>query len=355
MGLPEINITFIGLADTIKFRSARGIVAIIVNDDNATDNSYVFRKFEDIKAGTFTDNVLDYIKLVFKGNPFKVLVEVINTTNSRTLDSVLKDLELKKFNWLTVPEITTDEKTKVETWIKAKRKAGKNYKCILANVNADYEGIVNFVTAGIKIGEKAYTTGEFCARIAGVLAGLPMTRSATYFVLDDVTEIIQHDDPNGEVDAGKLILINDGTKIKIGRGVNSVTTISKPKTYDMKKIKIIEGMDIVKEDIYTTFEDNYVGQVPNNYDNKTLFLSGVNTYLTSLQKEGIMDNKYQCIAEIDINANEDYLLSKNIDTEALSEQQIKEANTGSYVFAKGKVKFVDAMEDLDLKFITGGM
>ena len=39
MGLPQINIIFEGLANTIKFRSERGIVAIVINDDVAANNS----------------------------------------------------------------------------------------------------------------------------------------------------------------------------------------------------------------------------------------------------------------------------------------------------------------------------
>ena len=43
------------------------------------------------------------------------------------------------------------------------------------------------------------------------------------------------------------------------------------------------------------------------------------------------------------------LSDRGIDIDTLSEQQIKETNTGSNVYATGKVQFVDAMEDLDLK------
>lgn len=350
MGLPQINIVFEGLANTIRFRSERGIVAIIVNDSTANKNSYIYRKLDEIKENTFSSKVLDYLKLAFLGNPNKVLVEVMNETNERTLDSVLKDLELKKFNYLTMPEGTTEDIAKINEFILAKRKIGKTYKSVCANTAADNEGIINFTTTGIKVDDKSYTTSEFCVRIAGILSGLSLSRSATYFVLDEVTEITQHEDPDDDIDSGQLILTNDGTKIKIARGVNSLITINKPKTEDLKKIKIVEAMDMVRDDIYTTFEDYYVGKVPNNYDNKILFISGVNSYLNRLQKDEVMDNKHDCYTGIDTKKHEEYLYEKGIDLDTLSEQQIKEANTGSHVFTTGKVKFVDAMEDLDMKF-----
>ena len=106
---------------------------------------------------------------------------------------------------------------------------------------------------------------------------------------------------------------------------------------------------MVRDDIHTTFEDNYVGQVPNNYDNKIIFLSSVNLYFSRLQKEEIMDRSYDCYAEIDVNKHMEILSDRGIDIDTLSEQQIKETNTGSNVYATGKVQFVDAMEDLDLK------
>ena len=349
MGLPQINIVFEGLANTIKFRSERGIVAIILKDETATKTSYVYRKLEDIKDNIFSEKNMEYLGLVFKGKPNKVIIEVINSENSRTIDTVLKDLELKKFNYLSYPVVSEEEITKIKTWIENKRSIGKIYKAVLANTEANHEGIINFTTTGIKIGDKSYTTSEFCARIAGILAGLPLTRSATYFVLDDVTEITQHDDPDEDIDSGQLILINDGAKIKIGRGVNSLVTVNKPKTNDLKKIKIVEAMDMVNEDIHTTFEDHYVGQVPNNYDNKIIFLSAVNGYFSRLQRDEVLDNKYSNFVEIDIKAHEEYLSDRGIDIDMLSEQEIKETNTSSYVFATGKVKFVDAMEDLDLK------
>ena len=225
MGLPEINIVFRSLAVSAIERSERGIVALVVKDSTATKNSYTFKKFAEVMPEDFTSDVYDYIRLAFLGNPTKVIVEVINDTNERTINTVLKDLQSKKFNYLAVPGIDGGETEIVSSWIVDCREEGKMYKAVLPNVEADNEAIINFATTGIKVGEKTYTTEVYCARIAGILAGLPLTRSATYFVLDEVDEITEHEDPDASIDAGKLILVNDGVKIKIGRGVNSLKTI----------------------------------------------------------------------------------------------------------------------------------
>lgn len=346
MGLPEINIVFQSLATTAIERSRRGIVALIVKDDTATENTYTFTKLSEVDKTKFTSKVYDYIDLVFKGSPNKLIVEVMNTTNERTLQLILKDLKNKKFNYIAIPGIEKSETTEVTTWIKECRKDRKIFKAVLPNTEADYEGIINFTTTGIKVGDKTYTTEEYCARIAGILAGLPVTRSSTYYVLDEVDEIVEHDDPNTDIDEGKLILVNDGVKIKIGRGVNSLITIEQPKSKEFKKIKIVEAMDIIYEDIKTTFEDEYIGKVTNSYDNKIIFLSAVNAYFRGLQKDGVLDTSSEALAELDLIAQDKYLIENQVDTTEFNEQELKEANTGSKVFFKASVTPLDAMEDL---------
>lgn len=347
MGLPEINIVFRSLAVSAIERSERGIVALVVKDSTATKKSYTFKKFAEVMPEDFTNDIYDYIRLAFLGNPTKVIVEVINETNERTINTVLKDLQSKKFNYLAVPGITSEDTDIVSSWIVDCREEGKMYKAVLPNVEADNEAIINFATTGIKVGEKSYTTEVYCARIAGILAGLPLTRSATYFVLDEVDEITEHEDPDASIDAGKLILVNDGVKIKIGRGVNSLKTIVKPKGNEFKKIKIVEAMDMIYEDIRTTFEDEYVGKVLNSYDNKVIFLTAVNAYFKQLQKDGVLDPNNDAIADIDVDAQELYLNKQGINTDDMNAQDLREANTGSTVFFKANVKPLDAMEDLE--------
>ncbi|HBN6072258.1 TPA: phage tail sheath protein, partial [Clostridioides difficile] len=57
----------------------------------------------------------------------------------------------------------------------------------------------------------------------------------------------------------------------------------------------------------------------------------------------------EAYAQIDIEAHKKYLKEKGIDYSEMTEQQIKEANTGSYVFIEGNITVTDAMEDLKFK------
>ena len=66
-------------------------------------------------------------------------------------------------------------KTTVAAWIKeARDDHHKTFKAVLPNCTADHEGIINLTTDNITstLGTTAFTTAEYCCRIAGVLAGL---------------------------------------------------------------------------------------------------------------------------------------------------------------------------------------
>ena len=166
--------------------------------------------------------------------------------------------------------------------------------------------------------------------------------------MDSITETAT---PDADIDAGKLILVNDGENIKIGRGVNSLTTTTVTKGAKFKKIKIMEAIDLMRDDIRDTFAAEYVGKINNFYDNKVLFLTAVNAYLKGLQGDEVLDPNFTALAEIDIDAQELYLQSVGTDTSTLTAAQIKEYNTGSKVFVRASGSPLDAMEDLDFSML----
>jgi len=350
MGLPEIIIEFSTKGVTAIQRSARGIVALILKDStDASFDTKVYTNISEIDAADWTAANKDYIEKAFLGTPSKVIVERV-AADALDYNAALDRLKNKKWNYLAIPGIAAGDVATIATWIKTERDINKKtFKAVLPNHAGDHEGIINFTTDNIVVGAKTYTTAEYCARIAGILAGLPFTRSATFYALEEVESITESADPDADIDAGKLILINDGEKIKIGRGVNSLTTTTADKGEEFKKIKIIEGVDLVRDDIRDTFYNDYVGKIVNSYDNKVIFLASVNAYFKSLANENVLDPAFDNKAEIDIEAQRLYLEGRGIDTSAMTEQQIKEANTGSEVFARASVKFLDAMEDLTFK------
>ncbi|MDE6994752.1 MAG: phage tail sheath protein, partial [Lachnospiraceae bacterium] len=61
--------------------------------------------------------------------------------------------------------------------------------------------------------------------------------------------------------------------------------------------------------------------------------------------DGNADNHVEISAEL----NREYLEDHGVDTTDMTEQELKEANTGSWMFLEGNVKLLDAAEDLKLQ------
>lgn len=342
MGLPKINIEFITAANTAVSRSANGIVALILTDDlqKGTVTS-IYETEADVVKSHWSAANLDYLNKVFMGNPARVIVERIGADEDYS--AALGRLKNKNWNYLSIPAISEEEAQKIAGWITAQRAAKKTFKAVL-NYAANDEGVINFATEDIKVGSKTYTAAEYCCRVAGLLAGLSLNKSCTYAVLPEAESITESLEPDKDIDAGKLILINDGEKIKIARGVNSLATLSDDKTNDMKKIKIVDGMDLMRDDIRNAFESNYIG-LANSYDNKIVFINAVNQYFETLESNGVLYDEYDNHAEVDVGAQREYLNQPL----AVSDAEVKRMPTGSEMFVEAFVKFQDAIEDLSFR------
>ena len=147
------------------------------------------------------------------------------------------------------------------------------------------------------------------------------------------------------VDAGKHIVGFDGEKVKTARGVNSLKTLTGDKGASFQKIKIVDAMDMITDDIRMTAEDNYLGKYANSYDNKCLLISAIGSYFDQLIADGVLES---ASVAIDVEANRNYLKGKGVNVEAMSDDDIKKANTGSYVYLKATIKILDAIEDIVL-------
>ena len=351
IGLPNFSMIFSGKAVSAIERSARGIVAIVLKDDSEGGKEIsTYKKVDEVDFVNWKETNYNYLKLVFDGAPTTVIAVRIPENTENYLDA-LKKLKDLKWNYLTIPELPASETTTVAAWIKQYRNdERKTFKTVLAHCAGDHEGIINFTTENIlsTITGLKHTAAEYCARIAGVLAGLSLARSSTYFVLNDVSEADTPDDPDERINNGELIVVFDGKKYKIGRGVNSLVSFTSEKTEDVRFIKIVEGMDLYLDDIRDTYEEHYVGKFINDYDRKQMFVAAIGAYHKGLLGN-VLDKSYENTVAIDIKAQRTYLESKGIDTSEMDDVAVAKANTGTKVFIVSNVKFVNAMEDMNMQ------
>lgn len=350
MGMPSVSISFTEKAITAVKRGERGIVALILKDENIPETNPITCLSSEDVPNTLSESNQEQIKLALMGYinaPKKVIAYVLGTDAEDYIEA-LNALKTVKFDYLAAPTVSTDNATNdIVSYVKAQRAEDKLIKAVLPNVSGDHEGVINFATATVYANDKEYTTEQYCSRIAGIIAGTPINISCTYAPLAELTDCsrLTKEEMDAAVDTGKLIVWFDGEKVKTARGVNSLTTTTQDKGDSFKKIKIVEAMDMIATDIRTTAEDNYLGKYANSYDNKCLLISAIGNYFDQLKKDGVIS---AYTISIDIEANRSYLKGKGIDVESMSDDEIKVADTGSFVFLKATVKILDAIEDIVL-------
>lgn len=351
MGLPDIVIEFTRKAISAIKAGTNGIVGIILKD-SANLGALILNGVDEIPTGFTPDNKA-YIERAFLGVPKKVIVYTL-PTSAENYNDAFKYFSTVKVNYMCgAPNMTGAEATAFATWLIGIRTNSKKRPCVVLPATAsDNKGVINFKLTGegvIEVGEKDYTPVEYCSRIAGLLAGLDLKVSATYKPLPEVTGIpvATDEEVDAVVDAGGLTLYNDGERIVIARGVNSLVTITETETEDLSKIKILAIQDLIETDVFSTINSSYIGNYSNSYDNKCLLITAIKGYLAQLELKGYL-KAGSSVMEINVEKQKAYLESIGIDTSELDEQGIKEANTGSKVFLKGKVSILDAIEDVDI-------
>lgn len=351
LGLPNINIVFRTAASTAVKRSQRGIVAAILKDSADVTGAQIMTDETKIPTALSAVNK-DYLTKTFLGytnKPKKVIAYVL-AADATDFTAALAYFATQKINYLVgPPDCTADEAAAIATWVKAQRADKHTPKAVLPDTAADSEGIINFATDGIAAGGTAYTSAGYCGRIAGLIAGTPITIACTYATLSEVTDVarLTEAEMDAAVDAGKFIIFHDGEKVKVGRGVNSLQTITADKGENFKVIKIVDAVDMMQDDIRLLTQDSYIGKYPNSYDNKCLLITAIQEYFSELETEGVLSSGKSTV-EIDLTKTKAYLESKNIDISAMTDQEIKVADTGTHVFLKCTIGILNTIEDIDL-------
>lgn len=388
-GLPQIIINFRTKSVTAIARSARGIGVMILNNETTnTSNFYKISDSTDIPDTGLTDENVTLIKKALLGTPLRLLVYTLPKKGTTVSDGstllnqadILKKVANVKWNYICHPTGTAQDQEDLATWVKSKRSLKhKSFKAVVAHFDADDKGVINFTTDDIrcvnpaymdavtaaggdasKVDTKAtpeyltYTAAEYTARIMGILAGLALDRSATNYELSEVVDCATYDDIDDNISKGELCLFDeqDDNGVKIARACNSLHTFTTDVGKDFRYIKIVEAVDMIHDDIYDTFHNDYSGKCINVYNNKMLFISAILVYFRGL-KGNVLDNSETAVNTVDIDeeAQKDYITLKGLDNPAdLTRQQIREYNTGTKVFLKGRITPVNAMEDLKIDF-----
>ena len=359
---PRVSVSFTELGISAITRGDKGTVALIVRD-GAVQAPFAITQASQVPAVLGKDTQ-DYIKRTFLGYvtpPKKVIVYVMAPDQAAPaaegeapaaggITEALDYMAAQVFDYICGPaDCTAAEAAEIASWVKSQRlNNAAKYKAVLPNHRADNYAIVNFTGDAMTDGTTVWATAAYCSRIAGLLAGTPMKISATYAPLPELSDCarLTREESDTAVGAGELALRWDGRKVKLDRAVTSLVTTSQGMLDSFKKIKIVEIMDLMRTDITSTAEDEYVGKYANSYDNKMLLVTAVRGYFMGLEQSALVQPGYT--VDIDVEEQEQFLASKGVNTEELSGQELREADTGSHVYLKVRCKILDAIEDIDV-------
>jgi len=200
-------------------------------------------------------------------------------------------------------------------WIKRLRDEGKGVITVIGGSSNDdqtpatgnarsttnnHESVVNIIV-GAKLSGTDYYSAQVASFIAGLIGGQKLSESITYAVgpFSDVTKRFTHSEIVAALNSGSLVLIHDGEKVKVERGVNTLTSLRQGQNNQWKKIRAIRVMDAINNDLRKAAEDSYIGKVNNNDDGKIALINACKQYMETLVKGGLIDDEFKVYLDPD--------------------------------------------------------
>lgn len=370
IGLPTMRLIFENATDALLTRAKKGIVGVMVRDTKPM-GVYTLTDAKQIPSDLGEANK-EYVTRAFAGSGLgratKVVLVVFSTTaaakdaEATTIANALPLLNGKSIDYLAGPhDATAAEVAAIKDFVLAYREKNPTLQAVLPNCAADDRGIINY-TSTVHVGEKVLSPAQYCSRIAGALAGIPTTSSCTNLRLEEVTAVesiatadkTEEAAQNAAIAAGQLIVIHDGTKAVIARGVNSYVTLKDGEKDALKKIKVTEGEGLVSYYSNQAIDEAWKGIKINSYDNRALLIVELRLMYKKLEQQGIFLPNTSG-AEIDVDAQRKYMENKKVDTSNMDDQAVKTyEDLDTHVFWRGYGIFADTMEDFEGRFVRGG-
>ena len=280
------------------------------------------------------------IKQIFNGGA----VEVTVLEYSRTLASVVEQINTLNWNWLFTTE--ADEQTTVASYCKEKKRFGLVY-----NLQSDSMFVVSCDNPSAIMADDdgtVITTVQILPILVGVIAGCPYDKSISYKVFTELKSV----ELPSTIRFGQCTLYNEEEGVRVANPVNTLLTLGENITEDMKSITIVEGMQRLKEDIIYAFRTAYKGKYKNKYDNQCLFFSACNYYLEQLEELGVLDPEFDNHVDVNVAKQRQMWIAVGKDPDEINSMkdiEIKKLTFKNMVYPLVNAKFLDAIEGMSME------
>ena len=354
--MPKIEITFRQQATSLITRSERGVAILIVRDD--TNKSFSHKQYADLSAleadkALYTADNYSAISDMLSFAPYQSHVFRLDTDGTLA-DTLAEISRTVKTGWITIAGQDETDGPALASWVKTQAAKARSYKCVVYDVTPlpDDMHVVNFVNESVTFADdRGEKTGEYyLPSLLAILAVCNVVRGCTNYHCSNLLTVEEVADNDAAVGAGKFILFNDEDgAVRIGQGINSLTTLDgNTKTEDMQFIETVEAMDLMRDDITSTFRGTYLGNYRNTRDNQMMFIAALNSsYFAQLAAENILDPDYTNAASIDVAAQRNaWVASGKAEAADWDDDTVKATPFKRTVYLAGNVKILGSMTDL---------
>ncbi|WP_276913188.1 phage tail sheath subtilisin-like domain-containing protein [Aneurinibacillus aneurinilyticus] len=299
--IPGLYINFTNAAIAQITGGARGIVAIPLMTYANTATAKTFYTIENEKQAKDLFGLANIKSILFalQLGAKEVLVYTMPATPVAEDYIDMRDaFDTRPFNVFVYDgEVTADEQDATVAWVKRCRKEdGKHFIAVFGGSAADDQDpaignartiqlrdkyTVNLISGAV-INGVSYTSSQYAAAVAGLIAGTAINKSTTYAVLpiDDVTKRLTSSQIKTALQSGSFVLIHDGEKVKVQQGL----------TTDNGKIRKVRAEQAIATDITKTAADAYIGKIDNNEDGQKALIAAVKRYLEVLATNNVLRN-----------------------------------------------------------------
>lgn len=171
----------------------------------------------------------------------------------------------------------------------------------------NYEGVSMVANGFIEGDGTMVDTTNAAAYFAGVSASATASEALTYHNVSDAVEAwpkLNNEETIDALNAGKIVFTTRaGQRVVVEQDINSLIKFTAERTRDFSKNRIIRTLDEICTNTQETFENSYLGRVPNNENGRALFKANRISYLTTLQAQNIIQNWDN--GDITVNAGND--------------------------------------------------
>lgn len=157
----------------------------------------------------------------------------------------------------------------------------------------NHELVGNVIVSG-KLDGVWYSSAEIAPWFAGLMVGQKLSESMTYAStpFEDVRPRLTNNQITAALEAGSLVLVHDGEKVRVEKDVNTLTSLREGQNNQFKSIQAIRIMQAFNDDLLKAASDNYIGKIPNDDDGKIALLNAYKQYFETMADARIIERDF---------------------------------------------------------------